>query len=158
MSRFVRPAVLVAGMVLGLLLVGQAPRTASASAEWCWDDPVILVDGRIVDIRVGLPLRQLLTTRSTTLTIVIPANVQGTVLVDDISAFPMSTSISATGAAWSGKGALPITVITDVQSATPYEFSVTVTPLADLSRLLQAPVAARGVTGTRLLTPVQLGR
>ena len=42
---------------LALLMLGSvalAPRPAHASADWCWDDPVISIDGRVVHIQEGV--------------------------------------------------------------------------------------------------------
>src|SRR4051794_16221173 len=96
--------------------IGRGDQKASAFETWCFDDPVVSVNGNLVDIQVQLPLLNLLSMRRTTVTVVIPQNVKGYVVVNDISAFPMTTTISATGPTWSGKGAVTITVITNVQS------------------------------------------
>jgi len=79
-----------------------------------------------------MPVSNLLSMRSTSLTIIIPANASGAVVVDDVSAFPMKTTISATGPVWNGLGALPITIVTDVSAGTNYQVRVKATPVASL--------------------------
>jgi hypothetical protein len=129
-------------LVLGFLpaLAGQA----HADDVWCFDDPVISVNGHLVDVKVEMPLANLLTMRATTLTVVIPKNVSGFVVLNDISVFPMKTTVSRTGAAWSGHGEVPITVLATVMATTSYATRVIAT--ADLSVLL--PLASVTVTGT----------
>jgi len=158
MSRHIRAALVGAGFLVALAALWATPRPAHASADWCWDDPVVIVGGRIVDIRVQLPLANLLTMRSTTLTVVVPRNVTGFVLVDDVSAFPMRTTVSATGSAWNGSGPLPITLQAMVESPVAFNIHLVATPVVDLTRLLQAPTSAYGRAGTPLSMLVALGR
>src|SRR3712207_6095771 len=107
-----------------------------------------MVNGTLVDIRVGMPLAHVLTMRTTTLTVIIPRNVTGAVLVDDVSLFPMTTRIAATGAAWSGGGGIPITIVADVQAATAYPIQVVATPVATLTNPLAQPVTGSGTANT----------
>lgn len=102
---------------------------AHAGETWCADDPVVSVEGRLLDIRVEMPATRLLTTRSTTLTVIIPQNTSGRVVVDDVSAFPMKTTVVAAGPRWNGHGPLPVFIIVHVQSAVNYPVRVTATPL-----------------------------
>src|SRR5581483_2692403 len=107
----------------------------AAFETWCFDDPVVSVNGNLVDIQVQLPLQYLLSMRRTTVTVVIPSNVRGAVVLNDVSAFPMTTTIAATGPRWSGSGPVPVTIVTSVQSAVSHAVKVQATPLANLSRL-----------------------
>lgn len=147
--------------VLALLLAvvpGFAGR-AQAMEEWCFDDPVISVNGRLVDIQVQMQVSNLLTMRSTTLTVIIPSNTTGAVLVDDVSAFPMRTTISPTGPAWNGRGGLPITVVASVSASTNYPIRVVARPLVDQSALLSllSTTTAQGWANSVLSMPVTLG-
>lgn len=148
-------------LALSLLLVtGSAffatPR-ASAGEFWCWDDPIISVNGNLVDIRVDLPLAKLLAMRSTTLTVVVPKNVSGAVVLNDISVFPMKTTISATGPAWSGKGSIPITINTMVTSGGSFPIQVVATPVLNLTTLLAGPKSAAGTSNSPLSFAMTLG-
>jgi len=131
--------------------------TAAAGETWCADDPIISVGGRLVDIQVQVPLANLLTMRSTNLTVVVPRNVNAFVVLDDISAFPMNTTISRTGPSWSGSGPLPITVNVQVSASTNYPIRVSATPVLVLSTLLAGPTTAEGVANTPLSMRMSLG-
>lgn len=148
-------------LALFLICAAIAPLdagTASAGETWCADDPIISVGGRLVDIQVQMPLANLLSMRSTELTVVIPNNVPGFVVLDDISAFPMRTTISRAGPSWSGSGPVPITVKVEVAAASNYPTRVVATPLLILSTPLAGPTTAQGVANTPLLMPMTLGR
>lgn len=138
---------------------------AQAWESWCFDDPVIAVDGQLIDLRVQLPLAQLLAMRSTTLTVVIPSNVRGAVVLDDVSAFPMKTVVSPTGPAWNGKGTLPLTVTTSVSATAGFPIKVVATPLlgigAPLLGLLSpltGTTSATGQANSPLTMPMWLAR
>jgi hypothetical protein len=158
---------LLAALVL-LCLASLTAGRAQAYESWCFDDPIVAVNGRLVDIRVQMPVRNLLSMRSTTLTVIIPKNTTGAVVVDDISAFPMKTTVSATGPAWDGRGALPITVVTNVSAATSYPIKVTALPVASLdsvrgllnpgNTLLAGSTSATGTANTPLKMSMFLGR
>ena len=135
------------------LVLGAMPALAGharADEVWCFDDPVISVDGHLVDVKVEMPLANLLTMRSTATTVVIPKNVPGSVVLNDISAFPMQTTISRTGAAWSGHGSLPITILTTVTASQSYPARVIAE--ADLTGLLMLgrPATVNGITNTTM--------
>jgi hypothetical protein len=155
-------------IVVGALTL-SSPRQASAYDTWCADDPIVWIGGHLLDVQVQMPVSRVLTMRSTTLTIIIPRNVPGFVLVDDISAFPMTTTVSARGPRWDGKGSLPITIIASVQATTSYEVRVTATPLLNshsltagaastLASAVSGPAMTTGVTNTNVVLPFQLGR
>ncbi len=133
-------------------------RPAHADALWCFDDPVISVGGRLVDVQVQMPIANLLTMRSTTLTVVIPKNVSGAVVLNDVSAFPMRTIVSATGPAWNGSGSIPITVTANVSAWTNYPIKLTVRPVLNLSNLLSVLSAstASGTANTPLVLRTSL--
>jgi hypothetical protein len=151
---------LFAAAALGVVAV--TPDRADAWEVWCFDDPIVRVNGNLVDVQVQMPVNHLLTMRSTTLTVVIPSNTTGAVILDDISAFPMTTRISRTGPAWNGRGGVPITIVVDVAARADYPIRVTakplVTPSALIGGLLSAPKTAYGTANTRLTMPMTLGR
>lgn len=146
--------------VIALLAALALPFAGRARAyeTWCFDDPVIAVGGRLLDIQVQMPVDNLLTMRSTRLTVVIPSNVSGAVLVDDVSAFPMQTVVSPTGPTWNGAGALPITITAAVAAAAVYPIRLAATPLAALGSPLAGPATAMGTANTPLSMPFALER
>ncbi|MER3419047.1 MAG: hypothetical protein C4290_00305 [Chloroflexota bacterium] len=129
---------------------------AAAYETWCADDPLVAVDGRLLDIQVQMPLQNVATMRATTLTVVIPSNVAGSVLVDDVSAFSMQTRVVASAPAWDGRGPLPITVIVDVTATVSYPIRAVITPLTGAGVPLAAPIVATGTANTRLMVPFTL--
>lgn len=143
-----------------VFLLAVAPLFAGRAAAydfWCADDPIVSVDGRLVDIQVQMPVAHLATMRSTMLTVVIPRNTFGAVLVDDVSAFPMQTTISPTAPAWDGTGALPITIVVEVTALTRYEIRVTATQLLNFTTPLGSPTIASGTTDVPVRMKMSLG-
>jgi hypothetical protein len=152
-------------VVLALALAAGPPPIIAAYDTWCFDDPVIVVDGQLIDIRVGMPPANVATVRRTTLTVVIPRNVPGAVVVDDISAFPMTTTVSPTGPIWNGRGPLPLSVRTDVTAASAYPIAVTATPLLGLGvplvgvfSPLTGTTSGTGTANTPLVLELALAR
>ncbi len=144
-------------LIPALLLLSLQPGPRALAYEtWCADDPVISVNGHLVDIQVQMPLQYVLTMRTTTLTVVIPNNVAGSVVVDDVSAFPMQTRIVASAPAWDGRGPLPVTVIVDVTATVSYPVRAVITPLTGAGVPLAAPTVATGTANTRLVVPFTL--
>ncbi|MHB8577747.1 MAG: hypothetical protein ACYDCQ_20740 [Dehalococcoidia bacterium] len=131
---------------------------ANAYEEWCFDDPIVAVNGNLMDVRVNLPLADLLTLRSTALTVTVPSNVSGAVVLNDISVFPMTTTIAHSKAAWSGAGAIPITVVVSVSASKTYNMTLTATPVLNLSNLFAEPVSASGYSNTSFGVRMSLGR
>jgi hypothetical protein len=163
--------VVILAVLLGLALVPA--KSARASADWCWDDPIISVGGRLMDIQVQMPVKHLLTMRSTTLLVIIPRNMYGFVVLDDISAFPMETMVRPWGPAWDGKGDIPITIVATVVAKTDYDIRIVAKPVLNLSSpvqtllssplsLLAAPLArptiAYGRSSTPLVMPMRLAK
>jgi len=143
----------VARVVLGVLTLalvdGQRGR-AAAYETWCADDPLVSIEGRLLDIQVQLPVDRLVTMRATTLTVVIPHNATGVVLLDGVSAFPMRTTIAATGPRWDGSGALPVTLVVKVEATTRFPVRLVVTPLLDRTTPAAPATMADGTTNVPL--------
>jgi len=128
-------------------LTATAPHTQAFEA-WCFDDPLIAVNGRLMDVQMRMPVAYAQTARSTALTIIVPKNVTGIVVLDDVSAFPMHTTISATAPAWSGTGAIPVVIQAYVSSATTFPTSVVATPLLAPGQIIGPSVSASGTTNS----------
>jgi hypothetical protein len=148
-----RYGLLVAVVILALLLLA---RPVSAVDGWCADDPVLVVHDITLDLQVQMPTTDVLTMRTTTTTVVIPRNVSGQVLVDDVSAFPMTTRVTATGPAWSGSGAMPITIQVDVTAATSYPERVVATQPLTLTQILPNQATTTGTANTPLVLSLAL--
>ncbi|MGI8553644.1 MAG: hypothetical protein ACR2PL_23080 [Dehalococcoidia bacterium] len=152
---------LLAAPLAALVLAGGAlvqPAMPTRAEEiWCFDDPVVAVNGHLLDIKVEQPLANILTMRSTTITVVIPKNVPGSVTMNDVSAFPMQTAVSRTGAAWSGSGAIPVTIVTSVSAKSNYPVQVAATPVLNVLGLLGSPSTATGTANTAIKLSTKVG-
>ncbi len=151
-----RYGLLVAVITFAFLLLAPLAGPVRAVDGWCADDPVLVINGITLDLQVQMPATQVLTARSTTTTVVVPSNVQGQVLVDDVSAFPMTTRVAPIGSPWSGNGALPITVLIDVTAATSYPERVVATQPLTVAQALPNQATATGTANTRLVLSMAL--
>jgi hypothetical protein len=143
---------------LALLLTSiTMARPAAAIEGWCADDPLVAVNGSLLDIQVQMPVGQLLTMRSTTLTVIIPSNATGMVVLDNVSAFPMKTTVSATGPEWNSTGSIPITIVADVKADQDYPIRVVATPVLPIT-LLGGQSIAQGTANVPLSMPMMLAR
>jgi hypothetical protein len=149
---------LIAAALLLLAMSASLMTNRVAAYEiWCADDPIVSVGGRLLDIQVQMPLDKVIAMRSTRLTVIIPQNVSGFVVLDDISAFPMQTTVISQGPAWSGAGPLPVTIVVEVTASLSYPVRVAATPLSSLGTLLSGRTTAIGTTNARLEVTLALG-
>jgi hypothetical protein len=66
---------LIAAVALLLIASGaRSARTASAGVAWCYDDPVLVINGQVVHITIGVEADRSAVT-SSLLTVTVPANV-----------------------------------------------------------------------------------
>jgi hypothetical protein len=149
--------VIIAALMLLALATALMPGRATAYEIWCADDPIVSVGGHLVDIQVQMPLDKLLAMRSTRLTVHIPRNVSGFVVLDDISAFPMQTTVVAGDPPWAGSGPLPVRVVVDVTATLSYPVRVAAKPV-HLATLLAGPTTMTGTTNARIELRLALGK
>jgi hypothetical protein len=76
----VRPRIrnvgLAQALLLGILALALTAHSAAASVAWCRSDPILLVDGKLADVFVSIPLDALLdVTGATEFVITTPRNV-----------------------------------------------------------------------------------
>lgn len=155
MRRILLALAALAAISLPLSFTGRA----HADELWCFDDPIISVNGNLIDIKTELPLLDLLSMRTTTLTVVIPSNVSGSVVLDDVSAFPMKTTISRTGPTWLGIGSIPVTIKANVAASSNLPVQVVATPVANLLKLqlLGSATSKSGTANTQIRMPMSVG-
>ena len=146
-----------AALVLALFATTLAVGQVTAYDTWCADDPIVAVGDHLLDIQVQLPVAELPSMRSTRLTVVIPQNVAGAVVVDDVSAFPMETTVVARGPKWEGTGPLPVTIVVVVEATTSYPIRLSATPAPTLTSLLTHATTVTGMTNRRLELSLTLG-
>jgi hypothetical protein len=149
--------VIAVALMFLALATSLIPGRAAGFEVWCADDPIVSVGGHLIDIQVQMPVDKLLAMRSTRLTVIIPRNVPGFVLLDDISAFPMQTTVVASDPPWAGTGSLPVRVMVDVTAALNYPVRVAAKPV-NLSTLLSGPTTATGTANIRIELRLALGK
>lgn len=66
-------------LVLTAVALSARPHTASASGFWCYDDPTVVINGRVAHVELGVPEDQVGAVVGSTLTIVVPKNVNAQV-------------------------------------------------------------------------------
>lgn len=142
--------------VFTLALLAGPGGPAAAYETWCADDPLVSIEGRLLDIQVQVPAGQLVTMRATTLTVVIPHNATGEVLLAGVSAFPMRTTIATTGPRWDRTGALPVTVVVKVEATARFPIRLTATPLLNLTMPAAPATMAEGTTNVPLRVALTL--
>ncbi len=157
MSRTCWLRSIVLSLIMLLLSLRSTAPPAVAYDVWSADDPIVSIGGRLLDIQVQVPAAKVATLRSTTLTVRIPRNVSGVVLVDDVSAFPMQTTIASTAPAWDGTGPLPITLIAEVTTGESIPIRVVATPLLALGVPAAASTTVEGTANIPLRLPLTLG-
>ena len=148
---------IAAALMLLALSVSLSSDRVVAYEVWCADDPIVSVGGRLLDIRVEMPVDELVTMRATRLTVLIPQNVAGAVVVDDVSAFPMQTTVTARGPKWDGAGPIAVTIVVEVTASNSYPVRVAATPLSSLGTLLSGSTTAVGTANTRIELRLALG-
>ena len=118
-----RTSMSVLGLVALLAFVAlvQQPGTASASVGWCLDDPTLVVNGRTVHINIGVPSDLRRSVDYVTLVVEVPSNVSaslsGTNAAQGTGILGVRSTLSFTGAIYSGTGPIPVTVTATVNSA-----------------------------------------
>src|SRR5215216_5043543 len=142
--------ILVSAIMLVACLASLVPDRAAAYETWCADDPVVSVGSRLADIQVQQPADKVAVMRATTLTVIIPQNVPGAVVVDDVSAFPMRTTVVARGPKWDGAGPIPVTIVVEVTASSSYPVRVVASPLPSAATPLASPVTATGTSNARI--------
>jgi len=103
--RFLLALVLLPILALGL---SRAP-AAHADLIWCFDDPVLVVNGTPVLLKVGVPLDRRGAVVSSSLTVTVPENVTAHLAGASITNFPIAVTLTRSGV-YSGVGPVPVSV------------------------------------------------
>jgi hypothetical protein len=99
-------ALALAGMMLAVGAL--APTPTAAGWVWCWSDPTLVIDGRVVHIDVGVPVDDRQQVTGSTLTVTVPANVTAHLSGVNAENFPITVTL-VRGGPWNGKGDIPVT-------------------------------------------------
>jgi hypothetical protein len=138
----------IAALVLAVIGLVRGPAPALADWVWCWDDPTLTVNGRVVHINTGVPTDQRKLIENIVLTVVVPegvsANLSGVNAAQGTGSLRTITVLQYAGT-YSGTGPIPVVV------------TAAVTGPAGVTTMLtawQASVGDRGqtsgVTGTAM--------
>lgn len=123
-------------ILIPLLIMLSLAFPAKASWSWCKSDPIVALDGRLVDIQVDIPLEYVpLVNGPTSFEIQRPKSVESTVLVSDLGYMGQGTRVYFTD----GAG-----VIKENEFATKIQVKVPI----DKSRLADGEVVPAIVTIT----------
>jgi hypothetical protein len=100
--------------VIGLV---HGPEPALADWVWCWDDPTLTVNGRVVHINTGVPTDQRKLIDNIVLTVTVPegvsANLSGVNAAQGTGSLRTITVLQYAGT-YSGSGPVPVTVTATV--------------------------------------------
>jgi hypothetical protein len=117
-------------------LVGRTG-VAHAETEWCAEDPVLIVDGRVVDITTSFDRAYLPSIRAPMLfDIQIPVNVVSAVAVGVSIDVPFDVRIAKTLPAWDGIGSMPIVARVTVYANASFDTFTRITGVTGVSDLV----------------------
>lgn len=117
------------GLLLTYLALAGLPasaRPAHAGEVWCWDDPVIQVDGTIVSINLGVRNTDLAAVLGAEVVVSIPAGSVGQVLWIDTTYFTPTVRFVTVESA---KGAAPVrqfTATVTLATSRPLDYQIIV--------------------------------
>ena len=114
-------AALAALLLLGVAAVRVPP--ARANVAWCWNDPVLVVNGRAVQLKLGVPLSEAATVTDATLVVTVPAGVPATLAAANAAAFITRLRLDVVLAtdpslAYNGTGPVPVRVEATINAPT----------------------------------------
>jgi hypothetical protein len=113
-----RAITLVLAALFLFSLASVRPDAASAELSWCWDDPIVAIDGKVLNIDIGVQGDAATVTsavKSTTTTIYVPRNVSVRNLGSTNVYFREKVRFRTTDATWSG-GPIRVRVETEFKS------------------------------------------
>lgn len=90
-------ALVVAVLLPAALLVAGPAHKAQASEWWCWDDPVLVVDGRAVHVLVGVPRGALGSVSIANVIVTVPNEVDAKLTALTAPRFPVNATIERAG-------------------------------------------------------------
>ena len=105
-------------LALSVVAVLQSPRRAAAEVTWCWDDPVVLINGTLVSINVGVygdPLVVRSAVTLATIEIAVPAGVS-TALVASSNLYFTERVVFVSRGQWQPGQPVPVDVTVTFQA------------------------------------------
>jgi hypothetical protein len=100
--------------------------TAHADWDWCFDDPLTLVQGRVLDVQVGVPLTSIKNINGPVqVTVYVPSNVSANVVLSAGLLYPITTQVVRTQEVWKAGTSVNVRVDVLAKSKAGTSFPVT---------------------------------
>jgi hypothetical protein len=104
-------------LVVGLALLAPAPRSAEAGLSWCGADPVIIINGRVLDVQAFVPTDQLSNVDGPVVyTVHVPKNARVTANVRVDLLFAQKVRFVKDQPAWDGRRTLAVPIEVEVHA------------------------------------------
>jgi hypothetical protein len=133
---------ILTGLLLALVAtlgIGLAPNSARADEDWCADDPLVAIQGKVVDIEVGIPLAHIKDlTGPAVVNVYVPSNVSANVLLTTGLLYPITVNVIHTKSPWTPGTPVKVNVQTYVPASSAFNvdllvFHTSLTKVIDLS-------------------------
>lgn len=111
--RKILAAVMAAGLLGAIAAFGSHPNLAGASEWWCWDDPVLIVNGQVLHIYSGVPASALKRVTLAEMVITVPEGVDARITANNAPRFPQVARLVRAGRV-GADGSIPITATVTV--------------------------------------------
>jgi hypothetical protein len=103
-----RTTAAIAAIVLGAIFVlSRVSGTADASEWWCWDDPVLVINGQVVHVYTGVPNNAVRRVTLADMTITVPNGVDVRMTANNAPRFPQQVRLVRSGSV-NADGSIPI--------------------------------------------------
>ncbi|HEY7269556.1 MAG TPA: hypothetical protein VH951_06990 [Dehalococcoidia bacterium] len=134
-------------------------KTSEASWDWCFSDPLVLVQGRVLDVQSGIPVANLRDLDGPVdVKLYLPDNVKASVLLNLGVPYQERVTIVRTGATWKPGTDIPVHVEVTAHSAKSFDTSMLVTHQGGLLKLVDIAMthgkSNSAMTGDFRLTPL----
>ncbi len=147
MKFAMKAGALLTAVAISMTGVIAMQSTAHADWDWCFDDPLTLVQGRVIDVQVGVPLTSVKNINGpVAVTVYVPSNVSANVVLSLGVLYPVSTQVVRTSEVW--KAGTPVNVRVDVLAKSKAGTSFPVTMLVTHQNAGLTVVDIKTVQGT----------
>lgn len=120
-------AATLAAAVLGVVMaLGRISGSADASVWWCWDDPVLVIDGQVLHIYTGVPSSAIKRVTLADLVITVPPGVDVKMTANNAPRFPQQARLVRSGAV-NPDGSIPITATVTVNGHGRFDTAIKIT-------------------------------
>src|SRR5438270_9629729 len=123
MKRIIAPFLI---LLIAAFAIGLGRTSAGAEEDWCDDDPLISVQGRTLDIQVGVPVSKVSQVRSVDIVVTVPKNVSAKV-VSSGPLFKDNIQFVHTNQNWDGISKINVAVQTRVNATGSFNTTMMVT-------------------------------